>query len=211
MVTKKKAPKKKRKVDQLVFKQWVNDGKALKVSEHQWAIADWILRGEKISGLSNKEAYSRAVKLTGMTEGTLRQFAHTARNVLTRVNGLSFGHHRLVAKYNPEQQKRFLDYAKDARKSVDGFAGYLRNRDKDAARRAEKRSKADVSASKVMEACDTLLRNYHFETLLDEPPTPAAGTEVLERLKKAIAELTDKVKQMETALGRKATGVGAGK
>jgi len=58
MVTKKKAPKKKRKVDQLVFKQWVNDGKALKVSEHQWAIADWILRGEKISGLSNKEAYS---------------------------------------------------------------------------------------------------------------------------------------------------------
>ena len=200
MVTKKKAPKKKRKVDQLVFKQWVNDGKALKVSEHQWAIADWILRGEKISGLSNKEAYSRAVKLTGMTEGTLRQFAHTARNVLTRVNGLSFGHHRLVAKYNPEQQKRFLDYAKDARKSVDGFAGYLRNRDKDAARRAEKRSKADVSASKVME-----------ETLLDEPPTPAAGTEVLERLKKAIAELTDKVKQMETAWGRKATGVGAGK
>jgi hypothetical protein len=46
---------------------------------------------------------------------------------------------------------------------------------------------------------------------LDEPPTPAAGTEVLERLKKAIAELTDKVKQMETAWGRKATGVGAGK
>jgi hypothetical protein len=211
MVTKKKALKKKPKFDERVFEHWVNEGRALKVSEHQWDIADWLLRGEKISGLSNKEAYKRAVTLTGMTEGTLRQFAHTARNVLTRVNGLSFGHHRLVAKYTPEQQKRYLDYAKDARKSVDGFAGYLRNLDKDKARRAEKRSRADVAAAKVMEACDTLLRNHHFERLFDEAPTPAAGTEVLERLKKAIAELSNRVEQMEMSWGRKAAGAGAGK
>lgn len=74
-------------------------------------------------------------------------------------------------------RQRFLKDAKDARKSVDGFAGYLRNLEKDRTRRAKKRSRANVSASKVMDACDALLRNYHFETLLDDvgptlfPPT----------------------------------------
>jgi hypothetical protein len=61
MATKKKSLKKTPAVDERKLEEWKMEGKKLKVSEHQWAIADWILRGEKI--LKSKEkAYDEAVK-----------------------------------------------------------------------------------------------------------------------------------------------------
>jgi hypothetical protein len=189
--------------------EWKKKGESLARAKwsNQWKIAAWMLKGE--DNFKRKQREEVAVKATGMTVETLRQFAHTARNVLTRVNGLSFGHHRLVAQYTPEQQARYLKHAKDTGKSVEAFAAYLKTLKQDA--ELETESPADVAASKVIEACNTLLRNYHFDTLIDERPSQSACTKVLDRLKSAIHELGDKVKQMETAWGVKAKGAGAGK
>jgi len=210
MATKKKALKKKAPaVDARKLEQWKEKGEALARAKwsNQWEIAAWMLKGEDT--FKKKQREEVAVKATGMTVETLRQFAYTARHVLTRVNGLSFGHHRLVAQYTPEEQARLLKLAKDNGESVASFAAFLKTLKQDA--EPETRSEADVAASKVIEACDSLLRSYHFDTLLDEPPSPAARIEVLDRLKKAIAELSDKVEQMETTWGTRAKRMGAGK
>src|SRR5207244_3798154 len=98
MATKRKALKKKAPTNNgRELKQWVKQGESLAraKSGNQWAIADWMCRGE--DDFKKRKPYQVAVQATGMTVETLRQFAYTARKVLTRVNGLSFGHHRLVA------------------------------------------------------------------------------------------------------------------
>jgi hypothetical protein len=192
------ATKKKAALDPKL-KRWMKQGESLAKAKNgnQWAIADWMCRGE--GDFKRSKPYQVAATATGMTVETLRQFAHTARNVLTRVNGLSFGHHRLVAEYTPEEQKRFLNHAKRNKESVASFAAFLKARKKDIARRAEKRSQADVAVEKVIEACDAFLRNQHIDTLLDEPPSLAARVELLERLRKAVVELNSKVEQIATA------------
>ena len=200
MATRKKGLKTKAPaVDPRKLDQWKKKGQSLAKAKNanQWAIADWMCKGE--DEFKKKKPYQVAATATGMTIGTLRQFAYTARHVLTRVNGLFFGHHRLVAEYTAEEQKRFLKHAKDNKESVASFAAFLKARKKDIARQDEKLSHADVVAKKVREGCDTFLRNYHFDTLLDEPPSPAARTKLLERLRKAVAELNSKVEQMVTA------------
>lgn len=199
MATKKRALKKKPAVDERQqLDRWKKQGKALGVSHHQWAIADWILRGMKLFK-SKKKAYDEAVELTGMTRETLQQFKMTAEffPISTRVKDLWFGHHRLVAnkKYTPDQRKRFLQHAKGL--SVDRFAAYLRNHDKDAT--LQDGTPADRAVDAVIKACDALLGNSHFDDLLDEPPSPAWRSKLLERLKEAVAELNTKVEQMATA------------
>jgi hypothetical protein len=81
------------------LKRWMKQGESLAQAKwsNQWEIAAWMRKGE--DAFKKKQREEVAVKATGMTVETLRQFAYTARHVLTRVNGLSFGHHRLVAKY----------------------------------------------------------------------------------------------------------------
>lgn len=200
MGVKKKAVKNKAG-DERKQEQWRKQGLALRVSQHQWDVAKWILRGENLFK-SKKKAYDEAVKLTGMTRQTLQSFASTARNVkaLTRVKELSFGHHRLVMKYTDEEQKELLKYAlTEPRKSVDSFAAYLRNRDKDAARRGDSRTPADQAAHRVIQGCEELLRNYNFLTLLNDPPSSDVRAELLKRLKRAVAELNTKAEQMAAA------------
>jgi hypothetical protein len=178
MATKKKTPKKKApSVEDHKLEQWKEKGEALARAKwsNQWDIAAWMLKGENT--FKKKEREEAAVKATGMTVETLRQFAYTARHVLTRVNGLSFGHHRLVAQYTSEEQARLLKHAKDNEESVASFAAFLKTLKQDA--EPETGSEADVAASKVIEACDALLRRFQnddFDTLLDERPSPAART-----------------------------------
>jgi len=204
------ATKKKAALDPKL-KRWMKQGESLAKAKwgNQWKIAKWMCEGE--DGFKRSKPYELAVIVTGMTKETLRQFAYTARHVKvsTRVNGLSFGHHRLVAGYTEEEQRRFLKHAKDNKESVASFAAFLKTLKQDA--EPETGSQADVAASKIIEACDSLLRNYHFDTLLDERPSQSARTKVLDRLKKAIAELNEKMEQMEEAWGVRAKGAGTGK
>src|ERR1700687_5995201 len=106
MATKTKAVKKSAAEMRCELKEWAERGRAFKTAErqlrkvefsHQWAIAKWMLKGEKTFG--QKAARDAAEKTTGMTRKTLEQFAHTAKKVLIRVKGVSFGHHRLVVTF----------------------------------------------------------------------------------------------------------------
>jgi hypothetical protein len=184
------------------MKRWKEEGRTLRVSQRQWIIADWILRGMELFK-SKTRAYDEASALTGMTRETLQQFKMTAEFFppLTRVKDLSFGHHRLVAnkKYTESQRSRYLQHAKEAHESVDRFAAYLRNRDHDASRRSDNRTAADQAADKVIEGCNELLRNYNFVTLLNDPPSRDVRAGLLERLKKTVAELNSKAEQMAAA------------
>jgi hypothetical protein len=201
--------------------RWKREGRTLRVSQHQWVIADWILRGMKLFK-SKKKAYDAAVNLTGMTRETLQQFKMTAEFFpsSTRVKGLSFGHHRLVAnrKYTPAQRNRYLLYAKN--ESVDSFASYLRGLDQDAARRADHRTPADKAADAVADECARLIRNCNFSKLLNTPPSQGKQTDLVDALKKAAAELNAKAEMLVTTWRRtdvafqqnkKAKGVGAGR
>lgn len=211
MATKKKAPKKQ--VNERKLERWKTQGTSLAKAKwaNQWAIAKWMCDGE--DGFKRSKPYELAAIVTGMTVETLRQFAYTARaiKVSTRVNGLSFGHHRLVAGYTEDVQKRYLKHAKDNKESVASFAAFLKTLRQDA---APETPPAEVAALKVIKACDSFLRNFQkddFDTLLDEHPSPAARTKVLDRLKDAIVELNEKLEEMEVAWGVKVRGAGAGK
>lgn len=191
--------------------EWKKKGESLARAKwsNQWEIAAWMRRGE--DAFKKKQREEVAVNATGMTVETLRQFAYTARHVLTRVNGLSFGHHRLVAQYTPEQQARYLKHAKDNKESVASFAAFLKTLKQDA---EEAGSAANVAASKVIKACDSVLRSFRnddFDTLLDERPSPAARTVVLDRVKDVIVELNNKLEELQAEWCVKARGAGAGK
>src|SRR5436190_1156109 len=113
MVTKKKLLKKSAPpmVDENL-ERWKRHGATLAKAKNgnQWAIADWMLEGE--DGFKEKIAYKAAASVTGMEIETLRTFAFVARNVSTRVDGLSFGHHRLVAGIkDPKKQMGMLQIA----------------------------------------------------------------------------------------------------
>lgn len=194
MVKKKKPAYKKPGVKSQKLDQWKKQGFLLARAKNvnQWAIADWMCAGVG----DFKKPYAEAAAVTGMTVKTLRQFCHTASKVLTRVNGLSFGHHRLVAEYKPAEQKQLLKHAKDCGESVASFAAFLRDRKNNAARRANTHSHADQAADKVLDACNAFLRNSSFDTLLSDPPTPTKRNELIDKLKAAVAQLNGRMESM---------------
>jgi hypothetical protein len=93
------------------FAEWIDKGIALAqaTSEHQWAMADWMLWGEDHVKL--KDAYDIAEAATGYKRKTLQEWAYVARHVSIRMENLTFGHHQAVAALLPEAQKYCLEYA----------------------------------------------------------------------------------------------------
>ncbi len=78
----------------------------------QWLIGDLIRHASMVWG----ESYKRIAEITGYKEQTLRAYAYVASNVdlLTRVNKLSFSHHRIVASLDTaEEQAHWLNQAID--------------------------------------------------------------------------------------------------
>jgi len=190
----------KKAANKLQLERWKQQGAALKAVDlslrekefaHQWAIADWMLAGEK--AFTKKRAYDEAEKVTGMTRQTLQQFAHTAKRVLTRVKGVSFGHHRLVAKLHPasQRQKKLLEYAKKRRFSVVEFDGYLRGMEKDDARQKDTPTNSTALAVKVQGLCQKLREHPSLEGLL------AAHPPVQRDRKRLIQELTSTAEYLQ--------------
>jgi hypothetical protein len=93
------------------IQEWMAEGRALvqAASGHQWAIADWMLRGEKTIGI--RAAYDFAETATGYSRKTLTDWASVARHSSIRIDNLSFGHHQVVSHLLPEAQKRCLEWA----------------------------------------------------------------------------------------------------
>jgi hypothetical protein len=72
----------------------------------QWIIGDLIVYGEKAFG----EEYAQLVEALGLAPGTLAQYAWVAKNIppSRRVEGVDFSVHRLVGKFEPKVQTKYL-------------------------------------------------------------------------------------------------------
>jgi excisionase family DNA binding protein len=193
-------------------------GKAFRAAEdllrknefsHQWAIADWMLAGEqggnKLSlifdenDFGQKRARAEAEKVTGMTRETLQQFAHTARKVLIRVKGVSFNHHRLVAKLYPDgnRQKKELHFALKNRLSVEQFDLHLKGLARDDARHNVP-TNTDVAAKMFMKRCDEMVEHLDLKILLSgEPPAEEHRETLVKKIKETAAKLNDTANQLE--------------
>jgi hypothetical protein len=174
---------------------------------------------EGVNAFKQEVAYKEASDLTEMTVETLRQFVHAARRVLIRVNGVSFGHHRLVAKFYPDretfkaatlekgrplrdderqqilgrcrkkQQKELL-YARNNRLSVEKFDQYLKGLDRADKVESKTPTNADAAATTFMRRCDDLLEKASLGELLRcEPPEPGLRDALVEKLKHTADEL----------------------
>jgi hypothetical protein len=207
----------KRSTEQAVYKQeierWKKRGEALKAAEervrktesfHQWRLAEWMLEGvdtfrafyrNRKKSDRDKIAYKAASRVTGMTVDTLRQFVHTRRNVLTRVNGLSFGHHRLVASFRGKDRKKrqadALNHARTHKLNVEKFAEYVRKLK--GLNRADEREEnvptnPDSAALLVIERCKSLAHDLE-ELLQSKAPPEKHREELVTKLKTTADDL----------------------
>jgi hypothetical protein len=211
MATKKKSVRKNPAEEKRELKRWSEQGKVFRAAEsrlrdmeftHQWAIAEWVLAGVKAFG--KDKAYRAAIEATRMTEQTLDQFLHTARNVsvLTRVKGVSFGHHRLVAKFKgpdrAKRQKDELNYAKTKGLSVGKFRLHLRGVKTEDERQKNAPTNSDWCAKKFVERCAELVSHTLLQALMDgDPPEATRREEVVAKLKETATKLNEIVSELE--------------
>lgn len=119
--------------ENMTFDQWREVGKLMRFLEQaiQFAIGDWLNFGDAVYG----EKYSQALEDTSYSYSTLQTYAWVCRKIShdCRLNGVPFTHHMLVAKCEPAQQKRFLQYAlkqigeNDGDYSVSDFRKYIKS------------------------------------------------------------------------------------
>jgi hypothetical protein len=102
----------------LAFTDWQEAGKRLcRVSACvNWWIGDWINYGQAAYG----EKYTAALEVTGLDEQTLLNVAYVCRavNLPTRVDVLSWSHHREVASLVHKQQQHWLALAVEGKWTV---------------------------------------------------------------------------------------------
>lgn len=97
--------------DDLAFEDWERTGEQLRLITEacQWWVGDWLNYGERNYG----EKYAQALDHTDYDYGTLATFAWVAKHVevSTRIETLSWSHHRQVAPLGPADQDRWLTAA----------------------------------------------------------------------------------------------------
>jgi len=91
--------------------EWNELGKVLFALEGKvsWWIGDYAVYGER----TWKYTYDALAKAHEMEIETVHVYASVARSIkpLTRNQGLSFAHHRLIQALDPDDQKKWLDLA----------------------------------------------------------------------------------------------------
>lgn len=97
---------------QLDYETWAKIGKEVgkdTINGHFY-LGDWIKYGEGKFG----EMYAQAIEDTGLGYNTLAHIKHVCQAIPAenRVPGLSFSHHRVVARLDPKKQKDWLSSAK---------------------------------------------------------------------------------------------------
>ncbi|SRR5216684_1901338 len=219
MATKKKSLNKSAAGKQRELARWKSRGEVLAKAKsgNQWAIAEWMRKG--VDRFKRKVAYAEAAVITGMKIETLRTFFSVANKIpaSTRVDGLSFGHHRLVVRFEEDVQKTALAWAAKRGMSVHDFAEWIRKeerklerRKQDAAAKDDPNYYGDLAADAVIKRISPLLAPEHsFYSDVDERPflemgmTKEKRTALLESIRKAEACLARWAKVLES----KATSV----
>lgn len=109
----------------LTFEDWEAAGARLGEIGRacQWWIGDWLNFGERAYG----EKYAQAMEMTGLDYATLADYAYVANNVepSVRTEGLSWSHHKAVAKLEPGLQELRLEEAATEEWSVAEFRKQL--------------------------------------------------------------------------------------
>ena len=95
----------------MTYEQWADVGRKFQhvSGAVNWWLGDWLNEGEKRYG----EAYAQAIEVTGHKYDQLTMCAWVARQVRfsTRVENLTWTHHRYVAHLDEPAQKTLLTYA----------------------------------------------------------------------------------------------------
>jgi hypothetical protein len=95
----------------LSFEEWERVGYALADIDQsfRWLLGDWLVYGEWKYG----EKYAQAIDMTRFNFNRLKDYAWVAGNVhiSVRTEGLSWSHHREVAKLPPDKQAEWLALA----------------------------------------------------------------------------------------------------
>ena len=98
--------------DTLSYDEWLSVGAFIRLlhTASDWYIGDWLAYGEHTYG----EKYAQAVDATGLSVSSLQGRAYVSTNVAAseRVEGLSVGHHAVVASEPPTVQAELLTAAK---------------------------------------------------------------------------------------------------
>jgi hypothetical protein len=153
------------------YDSWRDRGEKLcfDAADHQWALGYWIVEGEDLwdlaTAIRNRRfkhgVYMAAADITGLSVATIKDYAYVARNVPEEIRNktLSFGHHKLIAGLEREQQLAFLSEMAvghltvgDARRRIQ----YV-NRAKPKPK-TESKDKADARAEQIIGLCEELLK-----------------------------------------------------
>jgi hypothetical protein len=153
------------------FDEWRKKGEQLvfNASEHQWDLGDWIVEGEdlkEIAGMTRNQYFKNGVyvngaDITGLSVVTIKDYAYVSRNVPSEIRNktLSFGHHKLVAGLDREQQVAFLSEMEVGHLTIGAARRRIRQVLYGAKPKAkpESKDKADVRAERIVELCEELL------------------------------------------------------
>lgn len=110
--------------DGLSEEQWLDMGSELGAEARSSAfrIGDWLLYAEEYldNGDDSENRYVQAQEKTGLSNGTLRNYAWVCRSISMsrRRDTLTFGHHQAVASLDFEDQERLLAEADETGWSV---------------------------------------------------------------------------------------------
>lgn len=107
--------------DDVTKKEWKEIGHNLSQIQGniQFWIGDWVRFGNKKNFYTSSEVYDEVVEITGFERGTIQNYKWVAEQTSsTRVEELSFSHHRVVAKLDETQQTYFLNRAIQEKLSV---------------------------------------------------------------------------------------------
>ena len=121
--------------DDVPYELWEAYGGAIRRVEGaiQWIIGDWLNYGERKYG----ETYAQAMDETDMEYQALANYKWVAGQVefSTRVENLSWTHHREVANMEPEEQEYWLNEAVEQGYTVRGLREAIRDERLGVARR----------------------------------------------------------------------------
>jgi len=193
------------------FDLWREEGVRLlfEATAHQWAIAEWIMRGEDMKEIASdtrdqrfKHAiYSAASDIFDFTVNMVKDYAYVARNVPPeiRVEELSFGHHKLVASLSPELQRKFLTEMQTGRLTIGDSKRRIRHELNQGQPKPKPNDDKDLRAKKIIRLCDQLADSLDYLTAAMPVAywtlmqTVAKAHEVLEQIEAASAH-TDAVR-----------------
>ena len=109
------------------YRNWVLEGRRIGAMGRAspWWVGDWLLYGATRWG----ERYVEAVKITGYDAKSLRNMRYVASRFPSslRRDNLTWSHHALLAAFEPDEQKHWLDRTTADKLSVDDLRIELRS------------------------------------------------------------------------------------